>query len=134
MAAIPHCNIVCDSRKKSSFSDSEKETCNEKTMVGFDDSHKCHNNAPSNHNCRKPDGRTETLEPVFMSVLQSATFETRSCCWDIHQITWYLKSAIGEEEDRQTPVVLRASQLQSLRQPFNFRIADIPSIQKAQQI
>lgn len=113
VSAVPHGNVVRDSREETSFCDAEEDASDEEAMVVLDDTHERHYDAPCDHDRWQPDGGTEFLEPVQFSSASGSIYTRIDR--NSHQVTRHLEGAIREEEDCETPVVFRSSEVQCLR-------------------
>jgi hypothetical protein len=92
--------------EKTGLGDPEKDACDKQTMVVLNNAHKCHDDTPRDHDCRKPDAWTKLLE---------------------EQIRGDFEGGIREEEDGETPVVLIRTHVEILLKAFNLCIADVTS-------
>jgi hypothetical protein len=95
-----------NARKKTSFGKAEKDACDKKTRVILDNTHQRHHDTPSDHNCRKPNARSELLEEEV-----GGDFEGGVC----------------EEEDGKAPVVLIGSHVEIFLEAFDLCISDVSS-------
>lgn len=92
--------------EKTGFGDAKEDSGDEKTLVVFDDSHERHHDAPCDHDCGQPATGTEFLQ---------------------HEVAGDFECAIGEEEDGETPVVLRAGESQIGGESFDVGVANVPT-------
>lgn len=78
--AIPHRDIVSNTRVEPSLSHSQEQTSDEQALEVLHDAHERHDDAPGHHDGRQPDGRAEDLEA---------------------EVGRHFEGAVGEEEDGQ---------------------------------
>ena len=99
--------------KETGLRHAKEDASGEKSVIVLDDAHERHDETPGHHDGGQPQTWSELLE---------------------NQVAGDFEGSIGEEEDGQAPVVLGARNVQILGETFDFRIANVSTIQEGEQV
>lgn len=104
-------------------------------MVGGDQTHERHGQAPAETQDRDPDGRTQQLQDdvgrnlfFFFRTHRQEHVERTGSRENVAGSQTYLEQGVGDEKHRQSRVVSHAVELQVLVHACDPRIADIASV------
>ena len=109
MATIPHSNVVSDTWKESTLSDTKENAgCDEATEV-LDETHADHDNSPCKHDNCEPDGWAEALHG---------------------HVGWNLGSDVEWEEDSEGDIVVQVLHLEVLLEGVETSISDVGAVKE----